>query len=304
MYENEYKSGDILFQEGDTSDYAFRIVSGAVDILKTVGGGVKVIGKAKTDSIVGEIAVLIDRNYTMTARAIEDGTKAQLLSKDEFLLKASRDPDTALILMNRMCDRLHAASRRSTDIPILNSARAAEFNRHPGRDGNPEAEAFSGAEKKLTVFPLSENLKGQIPKEGIIVMTSPFIVGRNPEKDELPREKKMGASGIYHGLNRRSHGERRKNNGIDPKTGLPKIHLYLKDMSPFRLSRVHFSIQKKNNTSYIVRDLGSSLGTKVNAFYLGTEFPRDFINLEMGDNIISVGGQHSPFVFRVALEEL
>lgn len=298
MYENEYKRGDILFQEGETSDYAFRIVSGAVEILKTTGGGVKVIGKARIDSIVGEIAVLIDRNYTMTARAIEDGTKAQLLSKDEFLLEASRDPDTALILMNRMCDRLHAASRRNTDIPILNSARAAQFSRHG------EAEAFSGAEKKLTVFPLSENLEGQIPKEGIIIMTSPFIVGRNPEKDELPPKKKMGGSGAYHGLNRRTHGERRENNGIDPKTGLPKIHLYLKDASPFRLSRVHFSIQKKNNGSYIVRDLGSSLGTKVNAFYLGTEFPRDFINLETGDNIVSVGGQHSPFVFRVALEDL
>ncbi len=298
MYENEYKNGDILFQEGETSDYAFRIISGAVEILKKVGDGVKVIGKVKANHTVGEIAVLIDRNYTMTGRALEDGTKAQLLSKEEFILQASRDPDSALILMNRMCDRLHVASRRSTDIPTLDSVRNTEFN------NKVKTEAINAAEKKLTVYAFSENLQGQIPKEGIIVMTSPFIIGRDPEKDEVPHKKKMWDAERYHGLNRRSQGERRKSNSIDPKTGLPKIHLHLKDMSPFRLSRFHFSIQKKNNSSYIVRDLGSTLGTKVNSFYLGTEFPRDFVNLEMGDNTITVGGQHSPFVFRVALEEL
>ena len=298
MYENEYKSGDILFREGETSDYAFLIVSGSVEILKSVDGGVKVIGKVRVGHTVGEIAVLIDRNYTMTGRALEDGTKAHLLSRDEFLLQSSHDPDSALILMNRMCDRLHVANRRSTDIPILDSVRNSQFNR------KAEAEAMSAAEKKLTVYPLSENLHEQIPKDGIVIMTSPFIVGRNPEKDEVSHKKKMGGAGIHSGLNRRSQGERRKNNSIDPKTGLPKIHLQLKDVSPFRLSRVHFSIQKKNNSSCIIRDLGSTLGTKVNSFYLGTEFPRDFTNLEMGDNTITVGGQHSPFVFRVAMEEL
>ena len=82
--------------------------------------------------------------------------------------------------------------------------------------------------------------------------------------------------------------------------GLPPLQpdLKLDDTVPFRLSRNHFMIEKRDG-SYYVRDLRSTLGTIVNGEPIGDHFRDDDAPLGAGENEVIAGGVDSPFVFSV-----
>src|SRR5438128_868372 len=75
-------------------------------------------------------------------------------------------------------------------------------------------------------------------------------------------------------------------------------YLKLDDTAPFRLSRNHFMIEKRDG-SYYVRDLCSTLGTIVNGEPIGEHFRGDDAPLRAGENEVIAGGVDSPFVFSV-----
>ena len=82
--------------------------------------------------------------------------------------------------------------------------------------------------------------------------------------------------------------------------GLPPLQpdLKLDDTVPFRLSRNHFMIEKRDG-SYYVRDLRSTLGTIVNGEPIGDQLRGDDAPLRAGENEVIAGGVDSPFVFSV-----
>jgi CRP/FNR family transcriptional regulator, cyclic AMP receptor protein len=82
--------------------------------------------------------------------------------------------------------------------------------------------------------------------------------------------------------------------------GPPRLQpdLQLDDARPFRVSRNHFVIEK-SDTGYLVRDLGSALGTIVNGEAIGHHFRSDDVPLRAGENEVIAGGSDSPFVFSV-----
>ena len=82
--------------------------------------------------------------------------------------------------------------------------------------------------------------------------------------------------------------------------GPPRLQpdLKLDDTVPFRLSRNHFMVEKRDG-SYYVRDLCSTLGTIVNGEPIGNHFRGDDAALRAGENEVIAGGVDSPFVFSV-----
>src|SRR5262249_32161139 len=84
------------------------------------------------------------------------------------------------------------------------------------------------------------------------------------------------------------------------REGLPPLQpdLKLDDTVPFRLSRNHFMIEKRDG-NYYVRDLCSTLGTIVNGEPIGDHFRGDDAPLRAGENEVIAGGVDSPFVFSV-----
>ena len=76
--------------------------------------------------------------------------------------------------------------------------------------------------------------------------------------------------------------------------------LMLDDAAPFRLSRNHFIIEKRDR-GYHVRDLCSTLGTIVNGEPIGNHFRTDDAPLRAGENEVVAGGLDSPFVFSVSI---
>jgi CRP/FNR family transcriptional regulator, cyclic AMP receptor protein len=83
-----------------------------------------------------------------------------------------------------------------------------------------------------------------------------------------------------------------------PGEGPPPLQpdLKLEDTAPFRLSRNHFMIEKRDRT-YHVRDLCSTLGTIVNGVPIGDDFRGDDAALQAGENEVIAGRVDSQFIF-------
>ncbi len=293
MTVENFEQGEILFKVGDRSGYVYLVVEGSVEILKSVSSKVEVVGVANAGDYVGEISSLIDRNRSHSARVAKSGTRITKLDKDQFLRLICSEPDTAYSLMTRLCERLHATSRRSSDDAVQQAVRTAKQHGISLSETAAENETKSSA--KMTIFPETEYLSSQMPKDGIALMASPFIIGRKQLEDRPDHVK--SENWLAGGRDRRRQDDRRQDEI------LPMVHLQLVDSKPFRLSRLHFLIQKMTDGEVIVRDLGSMLGTQVNKNFLGADFSGDFTTLDVGENIIFAGGSDTPFKFRIVIEQ-
>jgi len=184
--------------------------------------------------------------------------EAEVLTPSEFLDKIVRSPQTARELIRRLSQRLRQADDR-----IVNDER---------RSGRPARNWQQNEE--LTVLSSVNNaylaaknpwLQQQLHTP-VGLPKLPFVIGRRPIAEE----------------------------------GLPSLKpdLLLDDTAPFRLSRNHFLIEKRDE-GYHVRDLGSTLGTIVNGEPIGNPFRTDDASLRAGENEVIAGGMDSSFVFSV-----
>jgi CRP-like cAMP-binding protein len=77
--------------------------------------------------------------------------------------------------------------------------------------------------------------------------------------------------------------------------------LYLPDEIPYNVSRNHMSINFYRDQFYVL-DRGSSLGTLVNGTQLGGRTNNFRCELKIGENIVILGTESSPYKFRLVVE--
>ncbi|MFO1070959.1 MAG: cyclic nucleotide-binding domain-containing protein [Geminicoccaceae bacterium] len=124
------------------------------------------------------------------------------------------------------------------------------------------------AELPVTLFGDSASLDGIVPRSGIRIASFPFHVGRKVGSHEQPPAA--------------------------------PVALQIEDRRPYRLSRLHFSIERTGD-GFAVSDILSTLGTEVNGEYLGETFAKARTGLQKGDNRVVAGGLDSPYVFRIVV---
>jgi hypothetical protein len=184
--------------------------------------------------------------------------EVEFLTPTEFVDEIAGSPRTARELIQRLSQRLREADDR-----IVNDERRS------GRaDGN-----WKTADDQTAVLSLNNAyLAAKSPwlqrrfHTSVELGDLPFVVGRRPGAGEGPP--------------------------------LWQPDLMLDDTAPFRLSRNHFVIEKRDGV-YRVRDLCSTLGTIVNGEPIGDHFRTDDAPLRAGENEVIAGGVASPFAFSV-----
>jgi CRP-like cAMP-binding protein len=67
----DYKKGDMLFEQGDTGDYIYIIINGSVEVRKESKGTTECIAKVSSGDILGEMAVLTDEPRCASGVAME-----------------------------------------------------------------------------------------------------------------------------------------------------------------------------------------------------------------------------------------
>lgn len=96
-----FKKGDLLFVEGDRSEFIYRVCSGEAEIARQIRNGREVLGKIGVGEFIGEIGVLLACRRSGTARFVTDAT-VEKFTRDEFLEVALKDSELSARLMHAL----------------------------------------------------------------------------------------------------------------------------------------------------------------------------------------------------------
>ncbi len=184
--------------------------------------------------------------------------EVEFLNPTEFLDQIAGSPRTARELIQRLSQRLREADDR-----IVNDEKRSGRAHGNWKEADDQTAILSVDHAYLAAK--NPWLQGQF-RTPCGLGDLPFVVGRRPVAGE----------------------------------GQPlwQPDLTLDDTAPFRLSRNHFIIEKRDG-GYHVRDLCSTLGTIVNGEPIGNHFRTDDAALRIGENEVIAGGVDSPFTFAV-----
>ena len=173
--QRHFNQGDILFRQGDPSDYVLRIKSGSVEILREVGDSTIVLGTVLGGQFVGEMGVIEKRVRNATARA-STAVEAEQFSVPEFFQRVSADPLMAQELMLRLSVRLREIEDRiADDLPLAGAmAKESEAVGSPTTYGLPLLELAAD----------TAALRERMGTQPIMVDQFPFVVGRRPKPGE------------------------------------------------------------------------------------------------------------------------
>ena len=257
MTRTHFAEGQVLFREGDPPASVFRILSGAVEVLREIDGEPILLGTVCSGQFIGEMGVVENRSRSATVRAAGE-VEVEILTPTEFFDQIAGSPQAARELIQRLSQRLREADDR-----------IVKDERRSGRPHGTPTDAGSQTALEPANNPYLAAKDPWLQRQfhaRLALIDLPFIVGRGP----VVRE------------------------------GEPPLHpdLKLEDTVPFRLSRNHFMIEKRDG-SYYVHDLRSTLGTIVNGQPIGEHFRIDDAPLRAGENEVIAGGVDLRFVFSV-----
>jgi CRP-like cAMP-binding protein len=107
-----FGNGDVIFREGEASDAAYLVVSGAVCIVTGFGSPQqKTIAVLRKGEYFGEMGAI--DNYPRSATAIASGpVDCVSVTPDEFMRTLLEKPQEAVHLLKVLFERLRQADRR------------------------------------------------------------------------------------------------------------------------------------------------------------------------------------------------
>ena len=102
-----FPAGQTVFKMGDTGDFMFAVVAGAIDIIIND----KVIETVEAGGVFGEMALVEDRPRAATA-IVRTEAKVVRIDRRRFMFLVQQNPFFALQLMTVMSQRLRQINER------------------------------------------------------------------------------------------------------------------------------------------------------------------------------------------------
>ncbi|MDE1159453.1 MAG: Crp/Fnr family transcriptional regulator [Neorhizobium sp.] len=103
-----YEPGQVLFSQGDSSDAAYVILRGSVDLLTQSAGEELKVGDAGCNSIIGEMCVLSNSLQAVTARASTD-VEVLRIDKDAFFKVIADNPRISMEISRTLAENLRGS---------------------------------------------------------------------------------------------------------------------------------------------------------------------------------------------------
>ena len=127
-----FAEGQDLFKEGDPADSVFRLLGGAVDILRDLDGDPILLGTIGAGQFIGEMGVVENRPRNATARAASE-VEVEILTPNEFFDQIAGSPRVVRELIQRLSRRLREADNR-----IVNDERRSGEPRETSKDADSQ----------------------------------------------------------------------------------------------------------------------------------------------------------------------
>ncbi len=102
-----YKDGEIIYRQGEDSQWAFEVLEGSVELIKDGPEGPTVMARLKAGELFGELGILDNTPRSTSARA-RGGVTVKAIPRDEFLRQVEADPQTALKVMTKLARRMRS----------------------------------------------------------------------------------------------------------------------------------------------------------------------------------------------------
>jgi CRP-like cAMP-binding protein len=172
-----FAKGQILFLEGDGSDFILVLLSGHLNVLRhSPDGDEFIVNTVRPGETVGEVGVFSRGPRTATVRATEPSVVLKLAGS-EIIDLVTRRPDTAVALLGRLSDMVRRMTDVATDLIFLDlRQRVAKFllerdlmdplSVHPGFTQSDLAASIGATRQRV-----NECLRSFV-KEGWITMAS------------------------------------------------------------------------------------------------------------------------------------
>jgi hypothetical protein len=307
-----FQPGQVIFREGDTSQEAFRILRGRVEISLLADGKPVILAQLGEGDIFGEMAMVDERPRSASAQALEV-TECEVLTPDNFNELVLSRPEVLIPYMASFFERLRTANDRlRLEMRLRAKAeQAAVAAPAPGPIAAPVPRVVApvvapvappSLELTRTVMPTAAPAPGAAPAAAKPAAPPPPPGGYQSvvlqaltehARARLP-EPVVTITKFPFRIGRK-HEVQGKG-----ATVFAANDLAVADDKPYQISRNHCSIEREGD-HFFVRDRGSTVGTVVNDTAIGLAEDTLTCDLRGGDNEILLGADDSPFKFKVTL---
>ncbi len=301
-----FQPGQMIFREGDTTQEAYRILKGRVEISIAGEGKAVILAQLGEGDIFGEMAMVDERPRSASAQALEV-TECEVLTAENFNEAVLQRPEILIPYLAsfferlrtandrlRMEMRLRAQAEQRASVPVASTSAAPvarvvapltksiappslEMTRvsapapvATAPSAAPVTPPPEGGYQSVILTACNDHARARLPETSVAIQKFPFRIGR---KHDTPGK---GAT-------------------VFASNDLP-----IADDKPYQISRNHCSIEREGD-NFFVRDRGSSLGTVVNEAPIGLAENSLTHDLRGGENQILLGSDDSQFQFKVTL---
>lgn len=129
-FERRYKSGEIIFREGDASTSAYVLVSGQVELAKNNASKPVRLSLLEPGEMFGEMGLVDNSPRSATARAVSE-VVVDIVEKEDFIQAVRETPDVALTVIGNLAERLRATNELVAQ-PTERVAQQAPAGTRPG----------------------------------------------------------------------------------------------------------------------------------------------------------------------------
>ena len=169
MKDVQFQRGSYIYREGDPADAVYFVLTGEVEILRTVDKRAVRLAIVSRGNFFGETGVIRNQPRSITARARTD-MSALCMPRNRFLDMVRTDQPVGLAVLRRLCKQLAHADSRSLG------------------GWQSDVEIAPGATLHVRLLPGSNLVASLIGTEGVDLDKFPFRVGRRRQPGEPPMQ--------------------------------------------------------------------------------------------------------------------
>lgn len=146
MTEKQFKSGEVIFRQGDEGECFYRILDGSVEVILDYGEESALnLTELKKDQFLGEMAIIEKYRRSATAVAGPEGAVLAEIPSGEMETWLAGDPDSIMALMKQLGSRLTDLTRDYEEVSTL----LRELKGDPGKKKDSVFARLAGKHAKF-----------------------------------------------------------------------------------------------------------------------------------------------------------
>ncbi len=222
------KKGNVIIEKDSQNTSAYMIKSGKVEVSEIINGKKTVHAILGKNQIFGEMGLIEDTPRSATVTVLEE-TKVMVIDRDDFNDLLAKNHKVLIPLLKSLFERLRTANKMLISEKLSSADKTSITN--DSLDDEETTESKKSDAKSVILTGLNETSIIALGGSKMEISLFPFKIGRelHPNEDDASSDN----------------------------------DLYLRDRSPYKVSKNHLMIYKSEDGFTIV-DRGSSLGTIVN----------------------------------------